>query len=258
MVRIIYHLGKFFVDGFSVLKDYLLFCNKVLSRFLTFKILNPAIFMVTLRQIYFTGVQIIRVVVIIAIIFGLGLVGTLGKFLMNIGAYQRIGTIFVIVVIREVAPFLTALLLSLRSATAVGAEISMMKLGSEIRSIKIHGIDEYSYLFLPRIFAGMVCSFSLAVIFSAVSITIGYFLLSFQLNITFDYMVLLIFDALNINDIFCFIYKTTLFGFTLMTLPIFTSMGVGKATTDVPIALLKGMMRVFYGLIFVEITGFFI
>lgn len=258
MTRFIQGLGKFFVDGFRVLIDYLRFCNKILARFISFKVFNPAIFLVTLRQVYFTGVQIIRVMIIIAIIFGLGLVGTLGKFLMSIGAYQQIGVVFVVVVIREVAPFLIALLLSLRSATAVGAEISMMKLGGEIRYINSHGIDEFSYLFLPRIFAGIICSFSLAVFFAAVAVTVGYFFLSFQLNITFDYMVMLIFDALNVNDIFCFIYKTVLFGFVLMSLPIFTSLGVGRATTDVPIALLKGMMRVFYGLIFVEITGIFI
>lgn len=258
MVQFIYKVGKFFVDGLRILKDYLIFCNKILSRFFAFKIFNPAIFLVTLRQIYFTGVQIIRVKIIIAIIIGLGLVGSLGKFLMNIGAYQQIGVVFVIVVIREIAPFLTALLLSLRSATAVGAEISMMKLGGEIRAINAHGIDEFSYLILPRVFAGIVCSFSLSVFFAAVAVTVGYFFLSFQLHITFDYMVMLIFDALNVNDILCFIYKTVLFGFILMTLPIFTSLGVGKATTDVPIALLKGMMRVFYGLIFVEVTGFLI
>ena len=258
MVRYIYKSGKFFVDGFLTLTNYVKFCNQILTRFLAFKILNPAIFLVALRQIYFTGVQIYRVVIIISIIFGAGLVGTLGKFLMSIGAYHQIGVIFVLVVIREIAPFLTALLLSLRSATAVGAEISMMKLGGEIKAITVHGIDEISYLFLPRILAGIICSFSLAVFFSTISVTVGYFILSFQLNITFDYMIMLIFDALNIDDIICFIYKTVFFGFTLMTLPIFTSLSVGKATTDVPIALLKGMMRVFYGLVFVEITGIFI
>ncbi|MCX8083460.1 MAG: ABC transporter permease [Calditerrivibrio sp.] len=258
MNRFIYSIGNFFVDGTKFLKDYVKFCNKIVTQFLTFKILNPAIFLVTTRQIYFTGVQILRVVIVFAIIFGLGLVGILGKFLFSIGAQHQTGKVFVVIVIREVAPFLTALLLSLRSATAVGAEISMMKLGWEIKALKTHGIDEYSYLFLPRVFAGMVCSFSLAVFFAFTAVTVGYLYLSFQMNITFDYMVMLIFNELNLSDVLCFIYKTVMFGFVLMTLPIYTSMGVGKATTDVPIALLRGMMRVFYGLMFVEITGVFI
>jgi len=92
-------------------------------------------------------------------------------------------------------------------------------------------------------------------IFAFIAVIVGYFLLSFKLNMRFDYIIMLIFNELNFSDIFCFIYKTLFFGFALVTIPIYTSMGVGKYTTDIPISLLKGMMRLFYGLTFVEFTG---
>lgn len=255
MYNFIFKTGKIFVNAFTSLKDYLHFCFIIIAKFLSFHILNPAVFLVTLRQVYFTGVQIIWIIIFIAIVFGLVIVGFLGKFLFSIGAYDQIGKILVLTIIRELAPLVTAILLSFRSATAIGAEISMMKLNNEIKTLRSLGINEYDYLFLPRVFSGMVCSFSLAVFFAFIAVIVGYFLLSFKLNMRFDYIIMLIFNELNFRDIFCFIYKTLFFGFALVTIPIYTSMGVGKYTTDIPISLLKGMMRLFYGLTFVEFTG---
>lgn len=256
MTDFVYNLGKSFLDFFRFLKGYIYFSLIIISQFLFFRLFNPAVFLVTLRQIYFTGVQIIRVVIIVSFFLGLGLVGFLGKFLFNIGAADHIGKILILTIVREFAPLVTAILLSFRTSTAISAEISMMKFGNEINTLRSLGINEYNYLYIPRVFAGIVCSFSLAVFFTIVSVMVGYFLLSFKLHMTFDYMIMMIFNELDINDIICFIYKTVLFGFVLITIPIYTSAtSVGKYSTDVPIALSKGMMRLFYGLIIVEITG---
>lgn len=256
MISFVYGIGKSFVDFFRTLKGYIYFSLIIISQFLFFKLFNPAIFLVTLRQIYFTGVQIIRVVVIVSFFLGLGLVGFLGKFLFNIGAADHIGKILILTIIREFSPLVTAILLAFRTSSAVGAEIAMMKFGNEIKSLRALGINEYSYLYTPRVFSGIVCSFSLAVFFAIISVMVGYLLLSFKLNMTFDYMIMMIFNELGINDMICFIYKTVFFGFVLMTVPIYTaSTSVGRHSTDVPISLLRGMMRLFYGLIFVEVTG---
>lgn len=256
MINYLYNLGRFYVNSFKDFKEYIDFCLIIVSQFLTFKLFNPAVFLVTLRQIYFTGVQIIKIHLFIATIVGIGLVGLFGKFLFSIGAYEHIGKVLVLVIIREFAPLITTLLLSFRSSTAIGAEIATMKLNNEIKTLNSIGINEYNYLFLPRVFSGVVCIFSLSVFFAFVSIMVGYFILSFKLNMTMDYVVKMVINELSLDDIACFIYKTLFFGFVITTTPIFTSMTtVSKYSTDVPISLLKGMMRLFYGLIFVEITG---
>jgi len=58
MYNFIYKTGKIFVNAYTSLKDYLHFCFIIIAKFLSFHILNPAVFLVTLRQVYFTGVQI--------------------------------------------------------------------------------------------------------------------------------------------------------------------------------------------------------
>jgi phospholipid/cholesterol/gamma-HCH transport system permease protein len=258
MNAFIYSIGSSFVNAIKNSTLYFIFATNILKSFLKFKLFNPAIFLVFIRQTYFTGVQILPVVFIISLIFGMVLVGILTKFLINLGVYDKIGQILTILIIRELAPVVTALLLSLRSSTAVGAEIAVMNIGNEMNTLKSLNISLKDYLFLPRIFAGLISLFSLSTFFSFVAIFGGYFILSFQLNITFDYLLQLIFDYITFSDIFCFLYKNLTLGFLIMSIPIFTSMQIKGENTLIPIAILKGMMRVFYAIAFVEITGVFI
>jgi phospholipid/cholesterol/gamma-HCH transport system permease protein len=44
-------------------------------------------------------------------------------------------------------------------------------------------------------------------------------------------------------------------GYFVMSIPIYTALQVGNAVTEIPIALLKGMLRLFYALILVEVLG---
>ncbi len=254
----IYNTGHFFVNAVKNGYFYITFAASILKSFLKFKLFNPAIFLVFLRQTYFTGVQIIPVVFTVALIFGMALVGVLTNFLINLGIYDKIGQILTILIIRELAPLVTALLLALRSSTAIGAEIAVMNIGSEMEYLKSYNISLKEYLFLPRIFAGLISLFSLSTFFSFIAIFGGYFILSFQLNITFDYLIQLIFDYISFSDIFCFLYKNITLGFLIISIPIFTSKQIKGENTMIPIAILKGMMRVFYAIVFIEITGIFI
>lgn len=195
-----------------------------------------------------------------AISFGMGVifVGFLTNFLAKLNAYEQIGSVLSVLIVRELAPLVSVIMLSLRSSTAVSAEMSVMNILKETDTLKMYDIDVTRYLYLPRILAGLLSMVSLATFFTVISIFGGYLLISFQMNITMDYMLKLLFDYLTISDITCFTFKVVSFGFLLMAVPIFTSKNIKSANTEIPISLLKGMMRLFYGIIMVEAVGFLI
>ncbi|MGA1862339.1 ABC transporter permease [Deferribacter thermophilus] len=255
MKSLIADIGAYVVNFFKFLIDYSAFSFRILSSFLRFNLFNKAIFTVFIRQVYFTGVQILPIYIFISLIFGLALVGFLSKLLIDLGIYNELGKILVLLVIRELGPLITVILLSLRSSTAVGAEISVMKLSNEIETLNFFGIDPLKYLFLPRVLAGLVCMVALSIFFSVITISGGYLLISFNVGVTFDYLIKLIFDYISLSDIGAFFYKTFLFGFFLMSIPIYSALMVKKANTEIPISLLKGMMRLFFAILFVELTG---
>ncbi|KAA0259420.1 ABC transporter permease [Deferribacter autotrophicus] len=258
MKSFLINLGAAFLNFYIFIKDYLAFSYKIIKSVLRFNLFNKAIFTVFIRQVYFTGVQILPTYIIVSLVFGIALVGFLSRQLIELGIYNELGKILVLLIVRELGPIVTVILLALRSSTAVGAEISVMKLSREIDTLEYFEIDPVKYLYLPRIFAGLTCMVSLSIFFSFISITGGYLLLSFNLGITFDYLLSLIFDYVSLSDIAAFFYKTIMFGFFLMSIPIYSALWVKKANTEIPISLLKGMMRLFFAILFVEITGAFI
>lgn len=258
LINLIISFGRFILESFKTFVEFTGFSMFILKSLLKFDILNPSIFLVFVRQVYFTGVQILPVFT--AISFGMGIifVGFLTNFLANLNAYEQIGNVLSVLIVRELAPLVSVIMLSLRSSTAVSAEMSVMNIMKETDTLKMYGIDITKYLYLPRIVAGLLSMVSLSTFFTVISIFGGYLLISFQMNITIEYMLKLLFDYLTISDIFCFTFKVTSFGFLLMAVPIFTSRNIKSANTEIPIALLKGMMRLFYGIVLVEALGFLI
>jgi phospholipid/cholesterol/gamma-HCH transport system permease protein len=207
------------------------------------------------RQVYFTGVQILPMFSLVSIVIGLALVGGLTNFLVQFGAQDRVGDILVLVTVKQLAPIVVAILLTLRSSTAVTAEIALMKMNNEIETLKSLSINPFVYLYIPRILSGVVCMGALATIFVYISIIGGYLILSFNLNISFDFLIQTIFDAFNFKIVLVFLIKVLLMGYFVMSIPIYTALQVGNAVTEIPIALLKGMLRLFYALILVEVLG---
>lgn len=211
--------------------------------------------LVFFRQIYFTGVQILPMFSVVSIVIGLALVGGLTKFMVQFGAQDRVGDVLVLVTIKHLAPMVAAILLVLRSSTAVTAEIALMKMNNEIDTLRSLSINPFIYLYIPRIASGIVCTGALATIFVYISLLGGYMILSFNLNISFGFLMQTIFDAFNFKIVLVFLMKIVLLGYFLMSLPIFSALQVHNSVTEIPIALLKGMLRVFYALIFVEVLG---
>lgn len=255
MRQIILKLGDSAVDTALFFLGYLGFTGNFLKGCFNRHLLNPSVKLVFYRQIYFTGVEIMPVFSVISIIMGLALVGGLTNFMVQFGAQDKVGSVLVSLTIEQLAPMVTAILLTLRSSTAVTAEIALMKMNSEIETLKSLSINPFVYLYIPRILSGIVCMGALAIIFVYIAILGGYLILSFNLNISFDFLIQTIFDAITFKTVFIFLIKITLFGYFLMSIPIYSALQVGNAVTEIPIALLKGMLRLFYALIIVEVLG---
>ena len=67
------------------------------------------------------------------------------------------GKILVWVVMRELAPLLTATIVIARSGTAIATELGSMKINGEIDAIEMLGIPADRYLILPRILNILNC-----------------------------------------------------------------------------------------------------
>lgn len=258
MKQIILKLGSWAIDTALFYLGYLGFTGNFIKGCFNKHLLNPSVRLVFFRQIYFTGVEIMPMFSVISIFIGLALVGGLTNFMVQLGAQDRVGNVLVTLSIEQLAPMVTAILLTLRSSTAVTAEIALMKMNREIETLESLSINPFVYLYIPRIVSGIVCMGALATIFVYIAILGGYLILSFDLNISFDFLIQTIFDAFSINMVLVFLIKIVLLGYFIMSIPIYSALQVKGAVTEIPIALLRGMLRLFYAIILVEILGVFI
>jgi phospholipid/cholesterol/gamma-HCH transport system permease protein len=124
---------------------------------------------VTLSQILFTGVQAVSLVSVIGLLIGATIV--IQTSLMVPGADgELLGKILVAVVLRELSPLITAIIVAGRSGTAIATELGNMKVSGEILALSSLGIDTPRFIVWPRLVASVLSVVALMVYFSFVAV----------------------------------------------------------------------------------------
>lgn len=127
-----------------------------------------------IHQIYIIGAGSFFLIGLIALFTGmvLGLQGyyTLTKF----GSEGFLGSAVALSLIRELAPVLTAIMVTGRAGSAMAAEIGVMRISDQIDALEVMDINSMAYLVSPRITASLIAFPLLTAIFTVVGILGGY------------------------------------------------------------------------------------
>jgi phospholipid/cholesterol/gamma-HCH transport system permease protein len=119
-------------------------------------------------QILYTGVQALSLVSVIAFLLGSSII--IQTNLMGSADGELLGKVLVAVVLRELAPLVTAIVIAGRSGTAMATELGNMKVNSEVLALTSLGIDPPRFIVLPRLVASIVSVLVLMIYFSVVAI----------------------------------------------------------------------------------------
>src|ERR1017187_7127103 len=181
-----------------------------LAKFNTAKrVVHPLIF----TQIWNAGVRLLPMIGFIGAAFGVLIIGQTLPLLSRFGAEQYIGTVMVTVIVRELGPLLTALIVLARAGTANVVELGTMRALGEVEALESLGIDPIHYLVMPRVIGLATSVFCLTTYLVLIAIAGGYvfaFLQNVPLTFT-DYLGELN-NALRWEDFALFALKTFLFG----------------------------------------------
>ncbi len=80
------------------------------------------------------------------------------NFLNLIGGLDRLGTFFVIIVVRELGPFITSIVIAGVAGTAITADLGARKVREELDALQVLGVDPVKNLVVPRFLALMVAT----------------------------------------------------------------------------------------------------
>jgi phospholipid/cholesterol/gamma-HCH transport system permease protein len=78
------------------------------------------------------------------------------NFLTVLGSLDRLGGFFVLIVVREIAPLITATMLAGAAGTAITADLGARKIREELDALQVLGVDPVKNLVVPRFLALML------------------------------------------------------------------------------------------------------
>jgi phospholipid/cholesterol/gamma-HCH transport system permease protein len=176
------------------------------------KVLRPLI----RREIYRAGLRLLPMFLFMAAALGLLVIGQTVSWLTRVGAINFLGTIMVIVVVRELGPLATALLVLARIGTANVIELGTARATGEVEALEALGIDPVHYLVVPRVVGMALGVFALTVYLILGAVLSGY-LWAFVQDVPLqpgDYFHQLA-SALSGLDFALLAVKTLAFGFII-------------------------------------------
>jgi phospholipid/cholesterol/gamma-HCH transport system permease protein len=131
-------------------------------------------FHLTIREIYFTGVLSLIIILVSGLFVGmvLGLQGY--DTLVRYGSSEALGVLVSLSLVRELGPVVAGLLFASRAGSAITAEIGLMKATEQLSAMEMMAVDPIARVVAPRFWAGVISMPLLAALFSAMGVFGGY------------------------------------------------------------------------------------
>ncbi|MBN2139544.1 MAG: ABC transporter permease [Desulfovibrionaceae bacterium] len=128
----------------------------------------------TVRQIYFIGVKSVIVIALIGLFTGMVMGMQLYFALSMFGADGFLGSGVALSMVRELAPVLTAIMVTGRAGSAMTAEIGVMRISEQIDALETMDINPMGYLVSPKLAASIVSMPLLTAFFNLIAIFGGW------------------------------------------------------------------------------------
>jgi phospholipid/cholesterol/gamma-HCH transport system permease protein len=128
----------------------------------------------TRQQISRSGVSLLPMFLFLAVALGFLVIGQTVVILQKLGTLNYLGTVMVVVIVRELGPLLAAALVLARVGTANVIELGTARALGEVESLEALGIDPVHYLVVPRVIGLALGTFSLTVYLILGALVSGY------------------------------------------------------------------------------------
>jgi phospholipid/cholesterol/gamma-HCH transport system permease protein len=187
----------------------------------------------------------------------------MGRALQQYGQTGRTGTVVSIILVRELGPVLTSLMVAGRNASGIASELGSMKVTEQIDAMRSLGTDPVQKLVTPRMIAIAIMLPCLTVIGDFVGMFGGWLIGKLIYDLDFLQYWSQSWRALAWSDVGQGLLKPFIFSFVISLVGCFYGLraqggtqGVGRATTQAMVIASVSVLvlDLFLGLIFVKYT----
>lgn len=208
-------------------------------------LLSPPILRACLHQITFTGVDALPVLMAIAVLAGMTITVEALTQLPRVGAGDLLGAVLAVIVVRELGPICTALVVVGRSGSAIAAELAAMQVGRQVEGLEAQGVDPIAFLVWPRL-AGMGLALAgLTLTFDVTALLGGYLVARLKLVLPFPYFLQQVGQALTLTDLALTAVKVAIFTLCVTALACHQGLAVRGSATEIPEATTRAVIHAF-------------
>ena len=213
-------------------------------------------------QTFFTGVEVFPILFIVATLFGTVVIIEVITMMGKMGFSDVVGSLIVVVIIRELGPILTAFLIAGRSGSSLTTYIGSMVINSEVDALATMGVDPVRYLVMPGLIGGCIAMVIMNIFFSASAIVVGYFvtkgaiLLSgnaLNIQLTWTYLSTEILNAISLSDFVFVILKPLVFGAIITTNACYQALNIQRDVRHVPKATSRSVVKSFLYVVIADV-----
>ena len=214
-------------------------------------------------QTFFTGVEIFPILFIVATLFGTVVIIEVITMMGKMGFSDVVGSLIVVVIIRELGPILTAFLIAGRSGSSLTTYIGSIVINSEVDALATMGVDPIRFLVMPGLIGGCVAMVIMNIFFSLSAIVGGFFVTKLaiflsgnvlNIQLTWSYLSSEILNAILWWDDFLFIIlKPLIFGAIITTNACYQALNIPRDMRQVPKAVSRSVIKSFLYVVIADV-----
>jgi len=199
------------------------------------------------------GLRLLPMFLFMSAALGLLVIGQTVSWLTRVGAINYMGTIMVLVVVRELGPLLSAFLVLARVGTSNVIELGTARAMGEVEALEALGIDPVHYLVMPRVVGMAIGVFALTVYLILGALISGY-LWAFLQDVPLrpaDYFRQLA-GSLSVLDFALLATKAALFGFIISVVTCYHGLAQPLRLEEVSYATVRAVAQSVIACVFID------
>jgi phospholipid/cholesterol/gamma-HCH transport system permease protein len=216
---------------------------------------TPRLRATAVKQLYFTVWQVFVPFTLFSALLSMVIIEITIRLARGYGLAAYALELVLRVLALELLPLLTALFVALRSGSAISTEIAIMRITGELDRMQAEGVEPMEREFLPRVLAASISVFTLTVMSGAITLAAAYFSMYGLSPWGFDEFTWTIAEIFTPAQLAGFTLKTVVFGLAVAVIPIAAGLSATREMKSAPVAVLGGMVRLFFALGLIEVLS---
>ena len=213
---------------------------------------TPRMLTIATRQVYFTAWQALAGFTLFSALFTVLTVEITVRAARGFGLEGYALELVFRALVLEMLPLLTALMVALRSGAAISTEVALMRISGQLDAMRKEDIDPLEREFLPRVLATAASLVSLTVMSCTVALVAAYVSMYGLTPWGFDEYTRVVAQVFSPASLGGFTLKCIAFGVAVAVIPIAAGVDATHDLKSAPVAVMGGMVRLFFALGLIE------